>query len=520
MKIFRKKLFCKSRNNEQNENDSTISINDKCDALFEGTGPKEKLIAMNSFSIGGVSYIQSIQSILSGRYNVVPYEYIKRKIVSLEHVAMIYLNWIENSLSDEDKQVLEEAHALGVKIVWVFHNKIAHDKSNIKAEIAKIRYMYSISDIVLILSFASKVVLKQYIKNLDEEKIKILPHTNYVGNYGNLSCQSFDFSEESDLFTFAFAGAVRPYKNIELLIEAFNKFSYKERCRLLIAGKALNQEYADKLMSMSQSDNICFVPGTVPSSMMEKYIQYSDVVVLPYDSKSSMNSGVMMMAFSCGRTVISPKIEMTCDFDDSLMYCYNYNTREEHIRRLVEMMGKAYTDGRNNAREKGAQLYQYVRDNYSRNKVRKMLVSIIDPLIPQGELPQYVKNDLILIRERNQWKENARMCECVMRIAQNNMSISGILKYSGVNNVAIWGTNSFAKQLYTELKDNGINVSFMVAASKTNDDFEVPVYYSRDELPFVEFVIVTVSDANMYWLFNKFHTEEANTRVVTLKELF
>ena len=71
---------------------------------------------------------------------------------------------------------------------------------------------------------------------------------------------------------------------------------------------------------------------------MESYMNIADVLVLPYNVESGMNSGVMLMAFSYKTTVIVSDIAMADEYDDNLIYKYSYDDKASHIENLAKKM--------------------------------------------------------------------------------------------------------------------------------------------------------------------------------------
>ena len=109
-------------------------------------------------------------------------------------------------------------------------------------------------------------------------------------------------------FVFTIFGLVRPYKNIENGIETFIRLNLPNS-RLIIAGKPVNVQYAKYIKKLcSENKNIILDLRYIPDSLLDTIINISDVILIPYHDGSSMNSGVMIQAFSKGKTVIAPKI--------------------------------------------------------------------------------------------------------------------------------------------------------------------------------------------------------------------
>ena len=106
----------------------------------------KKIIAFYPYTNPEMSYINSVQSMIQSKYYVASYQDVKNGLFDLKDVGVLYLNWIEGNSDLEDKKFLERSKSLGVKIVWVFHNKIPHDINDISGAIEWIKFYINISD--------------------------------------------------------------------------------------------------------------------------------------------------------------------------------------------------------------------------------------------------------------------------------------------------------------------------------------------------------------------------------------
>ena len=262
----------------------------------------------------------------------------------------------------------------GIKIVWIINNKLAQHDSNNKYALKMMKYLIRFSDKIIILCHESVNVIRSFEKKEKywDNKIVYLPHPNYIDSYPPSTKQ---FSDD-EKFNLLFLGAVRPYKNIEVLIKAFKKIQ-KADMMLTIAGKPKNEEYKKQLESLiSETDAIRLDLHFVPDEDISVYFARNSILVFPYSNESVLNSGSIILACSAGKTFISPKIGTVKDFpDDSLFYGYEYNDEQEHIEKLTEMMTRAYNDfcnDKNHFLEKGKKLKEYMKENNSLEVLAKI----------------------------------------------------------------------------------------------------------------------------------------------------
>ena len=172
----------------------------------------------------------------------------------------------------------------------------------------------------------------------------------------------------------SFIGLLRPYKNIEVVIQAFKELSLKNT-KLLIAGNEGKKNYVSKLRMLIDGDkNIIIDAGFISNGEMEAYLRASDGLTLPYNEVSSMNSGAMIMAFSYKRIVIVPEIAMAKDMkEERFFFCYKHGADEENVKCMKEKMLEALQIGHEGVKAMGEMAYLYVKKNNSREEVWERL---------------------------------------------------------------------------------------------------------------------------------------------------
>lgn len=321
-----------------------------------------------------ISYIYMMQRLISTEYCVVDYDIAKYFDIASD-VRCIYLNWIENVLSTRDKIFLEEAKSKNIKIIWVFHNKFPHDEYGKESLMDNMRYMSHISDIIILHSRSSEPFIYQYVGENKAKKI-FVPHINFIKKYGTFG----EIVPKLDKNTFVFLalGLIRKYKNIEILIKAFNQFSMDYNAKLLIAGEASSHEYLTELEKLAEDNSNIIIHGHRISSLeMGTYLDTGDVMVFPYDIRSGMNSGAMIMGFSYCKPAIVSHIAMADEYSDALIYKYSYENEDDHINKLRGQLEKAYIEGKTDNALRGMKLYQIVKDNNSYDSVKNKLLEIL-----------------------------------------------------------------------------------------------------------------------------------------------
>ena len=454
---------------------------------------KNHILAYYPYSYNASGYHGLIQKIISEKFYVIDYNDLKKEIFLLHDIDAVYLNWIEDRMDERDRALLLEAAAAGVRTYWVFHNRVSHDRDKEKECRANIAFLLeNVSDII-ILSRSSMQYLYEYAPRLEQRKVHYLPHPEYIGNYGALENPAFKREIDNSVFVFGCIGSLRPDKNIEVTIKAFKRFPYRKESRLFIIGGLDREDYLEPLEKLiNGEENIILLPEHIPDYMMNFYVESADVLVLPYDIKTSMNSGVMLLAFTNKRTVIVSDICMTEEFNDGQFYRYSYADDEDHIVKLTAQMEKAYMDGRAAVRKKGESLYEEILKNNLKKNVKKGLYKILE------ELPaRNIRQELVQIldkeyQDKELWRRRYTISDAWLRNVLSGNTFIRHLKENRMKRIAIYGFGKYGKMLYREMKKQKIPVACIIDQNAGKISENVPACTLDDLQESLDIVIVTV----------------------------
>lgn len=318
-------------------------------------------------------YTVNMVKILQKKHKVVGELKEKLDVKDLLSTKAIFLNWIEDSLNYKIKSQLFLYHMFGAKIVWVFHNKLPHDMKKNNKIIQKMKWLSNKCDFIILHSKSSVKYIPNRKRN--QKKAIYVPHILYDSNRANTSSNLSSIRrkygiQETD-FIFTIYGFIKPYKNIENGIDTFVKLGLPN-AKLIIAGNPVNVKYARQIKELCiNNKNIILDLHYLSKTQLDGLIGISDVIVLPYNNKSSMNSGVMIQAFSNGKTVISPNICMAQDFSKKgMLYIYSH-----HLDRVME---KAYKNGKEINWMMGKRAQIYIEQNHNEKVVSECLEFILN----------------------------------------------------------------------------------------------------------------------------------------------
>ena len=202
--------------------------------------------------------------------------------------------------------VLAALRRRGVRIVWTAHNLAPHEARHPAWAYAAYRLVLRQSDAVIAHSQAARRMLQDRYGRLP--RTAVIPHGSYIGLRG----PPRDRAASRAALGLPVAGPVwlnfgtlRPYKNIEGLIEAFARLPAQERGTLLIGGQAKFPEYAARLARRAaEVPGVVLRPGFVPDAELPVWLAAADAVVLPY--RELLTSGILLWALSYARPVVAP----------------------------------------------------------------------------------------------------------------------------------------------------------------------------------------------------------------------
>lgn len=262
-------------------------------------------------------------------------------------VGLIHLNWYENVGSEIDfiKKLLNLLlfFLTRKQIVWTMHNKTPHDKGkSIFQRILMYILARGASTIVIHSRLSEEVLITKYtFLRKTKQKIKYVPHPNYSDVYGEM-IKSPCLEQQTDKLRLLFVGAVKPYKNIELLISVAEEFSESD-LEIRIVGRTYSEAYHERLKeSIRKTNSVKLIHKFIPNDEIPQYLAEVDLLILPYDISSSLNSGTAILAFSYGKSVICPKIGTTLDLKaKDKVLLYSYDTPNEHFLVLKQKVKEA-----------------------------------------------------------------------------------------------------------------------------------------------------------------------------------
>lgn len=330
-----------------------------------------------------------VQPLRDAGYRVYELDTFFSSIAHFRSIKLIHLNWFENI--DDSSYVkalfsyLKKMFVLTVisltdkRLVWTMHNRMTHEKKTSSFSHAITKRLIRLADAIVIHSEQSRALLDHF-KDL-KGSVHYIPHPDFIGSYGALVP-----SEQSDTkLKLLFVGTVKPYKNIELLIDVVSRF--EGTVELTLAGNPHTQAYKEKITQIAAlAGNVTLMLHFIPDEQLPILMAGCDLLVLPYDLNSSLNSGSVILAFSYRKTVLCPAIGTLSDMNSAQQnfLSYRYDSPSAHADVLADLIAKAVVmkkEAGNVFEKMGNEMYAYVRMRHGKQLVSDKLINIYNELL-------------------------------------------------------------------------------------------------------------------------------------------
>lgn len=333
-----------------------------------------------------------VNALESAGYEVSPLDDFLSSWKHFKSIQLVHLNWFEN-LDDSSKVATLKsffrklvaliAIRLGnKKLVWTMHNRLSHEKKSGKWSNILTSLLIRWADAIVIHSEESRVRLSD-ISPIFLSKVLHIPHPDFIGVYGPIIPSAAHQLENP--IKLVFIGAIKPYKNIELLVRLARKFP--DSIEISIMGNPNTPEYKNKIQELGKGlPNLHLKLEFIPDRDLPEILSQSDLVILPYNLESSLNSGTVILAFSYQKSVICPKIGTINDFGkvNSAIFSYDYSTEEEHFEKLIDRINLALELKKTNPlifEEMGQSMFSLVQEQNDKALAGQKLVELYSKLL-------------------------------------------------------------------------------------------------------------------------------------------
>lgn len=207
---------------------------------------------------------------------------------------------------------------LNKKIVWVLHNKTAHDKNpkNIPWINKIMKSMAKYSDLVIVHSQDGILFFKNKFGEKLSNKVVYIPHPAYKKTF-------FDNAErDGTKWDYIIWGTVNRYKNIDAFLDYANSSQFFQDKKILIVGKSNDDSYT-KLIQSKIKKNVLFVNSFIDDTTLQNYILQSENILFTYSTDSVLSSGALIYSLNFGKPIIGPAVGNFKEFEGGATFLYH-----------------------------------------------------------------------------------------------------------------------------------------------------------------------------------------------------
>lgn len=292
------------------------------------------------------SYLSRMRDAIVLAYPKIEIVDVPRRFRDFIKVDVIWLNWYENFSGRNRAYYLYHAirrllklivlKCIGVKIIYTVHNRQPHETQYSALNRLFYKSAFLLADNIVILSDLTIEVINEAASKKTYGKVVKIPHPTYL-------CSPKQYKDNPDGFTVLFFGLLRPYKNIEMLISVAVRHP---AINFVIAGAAFDTDYEASLKKAAEGlSNVRLLLHRLTDEEINTLMDEASVLALPYDLKSSLNSGAAMFALSKGLNVVIPNIGTVLELSNrDKVYGYDYNQDSEHQAKFEKALMRAYDD--------------------------------------------------------------------------------------------------------------------------------------------------------------------------------
>lgn len=191
------------------------------------------------------------------------------------------------------------------RLLFICHNVRPHEQGRLSRWLLPnvLRWAIGRGDGYIVHSQADAAILRSY---LPQAQVVVSPLPTYAALGGEATAElPVDLPADKPLLLFC--GLVRPYKGLDVLLEAMALL--KRPVHLLIAGEFWQggqANYQAQIDRLGLANCVTIIDDYLPDELLAACIDRANVVVLPY--RSATQSAVVQTAFGRGKPVITTNV--------------------------------------------------------------------------------------------------------------------------------------------------------------------------------------------------------------------
>jgi glycosyltransferase involved in cell wall biosynthesis len=210
---------------------------------------------------------------------------------------------------DAFRDDLDRFLSRGGRLVWTVHNVLPHDVRFRHLEVELAQLLAERADLVHVLDESTVEAAAPYYE-LDPARVRLVKHSSYAGLYPDwvtptAARRRFGLLPHDKVLVAL--GGIRPYKGLDLLLDAFDELArHDPSLHLLVAGKPGHQPGVKPLLErLEEHERVRLHRQFVPPDQLQVWLRAADLAVLPY--RNILNSGSHLLAQTFGLPVVAPR---------------------------------------------------------------------------------------------------------------------------------------------------------------------------------------------------------------------
>ncbi len=193
------------------------------------------------------------------------------------------------------------------KLIFICHNILPHEEGRITKWLMSslIRFTLGKGDRFIVHSQSDKQILHRF---LPEATVTVTPHPTYAA-LGDVPPTPLMVTLPDDCPLLLFCGFVRPYKGLDILLDALAIALRKRPLHLLVAGEFWQgslAQYQTQIANLGLAKHVTILDEYLPNELLATCIDRAGVVVLPY--RTATQSGIIQLAFGRQTPVITTDV--------------------------------------------------------------------------------------------------------------------------------------------------------------------------------------------------------------------
>ncbi len=213
----------------------------------------------------------------------------------------------------DGESIIELMAAIDVPIVVVAHTVLSHPTANQRRVLERV---CAAADAVVVMTETARTRLFEGF-DVDHAKVTLIPHGATTPPATPMDTPTADRRQPGDPARLLTWGLLGPGKGIEWAIDAMSEFSDLDpHPEYVIAGsthpkvrerqgESYREMLVDRAARSASAAHVTFDDTYRDLASLTRLIQSADLVVLPYDSRDQVTSGVLVDAVAAGRPVVA-----------------------------------------------------------------------------------------------------------------------------------------------------------------------------------------------------------------------